>query len=171
MEIQGHPNYLIYPDGRVYSKKRWRSKECWMKACKDIDGYKYVVLTTDGKQYNMKIHRLIAIHYIPNPDNKPTVDHINRIRDDNRIDNLRWATIKEQNENRVVSIPSLIKKGHDNSLRKYKNKFNHRGITKNKYGYYYTKTIKKKKFVSYFNKSLTMCLVVKFITLLKLKRL
>lgn len=46
-----------------------------------------------------RVHRLIAETFIPNPENKPTVDHINRKRDDNRVCNLRWATHSEQREN------------------------------------------------------------------------
>jgi len=93
MEIQDFPNYLIYDDGRVFSKKINK----FMKHSLNSDGYKYVALYPHRK--NFTIHRLIAKHFIPNPDNKPCVDHINRIRDDNRIENLRWATYSENNKN------------------------------------------------------------------------
>lgn len=48
----------------------------------------------------MKVHRLVADAFIPNPDNKATVDHINRNKIDNRVENLRWATMLEQSINK-----------------------------------------------------------------------
>ena len=50
-------------------------------------------------QKNKKIHRLIAEAFVPNPDNKPCIDHINTIKTDNSISNLRWCTTKENNNN------------------------------------------------------------------------
>jgi len=93
MEIQGFPNYLIYPDGRVFSKKRNK----YLKARKNQKTeYMYVDLYYDvQKKTTHLIHRLVAIHYIPNPDNLNEVDHINRIRDDNRVENLRWVNHKQ----------------------------------------------------------------------------
>jgi len=95
MEIDNYPDYLIYPDGKVFSKKR--NKE--MKPFTNKAGYQRISLWKNGKEKKFYIHRLIGIHHIPNPENKPTIDHINRIRDDNRVENLRWATSKEQSEN------------------------------------------------------------------------
>lgn len=45
------------------------------------------------------MHRLLANAFIPNPENKPIIDHINRIKTDNRLSNLRWATFKENANN------------------------------------------------------------------------
>ena len=86
MEIEGYPNYLIYPDGRVFSKKRNK----FMKPFKAKNGYLRAQL--GNKQTPISIHRLVALNYIPNPDNLPIVHHKNGIRDDNRIENLEWCS-------------------------------------------------------------------------------
>lgn len=62
-------------------------------------GYLSVTLCKDGVKKIHLIHRLVAEAFIPNPDNKPEVDHINTIKTDNRIENLRWVTYKEQMNN------------------------------------------------------------------------
>jgi hypothetical protein len=99
MEINGYENYLIYPDGKVWSKASKR----YLSPSHNDGGYLYVVLYKDGIPKTHKIHRLLAEHYIPNPDNKPCVDHINRDKKDNSIENLRWATDSENGQNRGVS--------------------------------------------------------------------
>ena len=121
MEVKGFPNYLIYPDGRVWTKKRERVKEGFLKANINKTGYSHVILCHAGKQKTYKIHRLVAEHYIPNPDNKPFVDHINRNRQDNRIENLRWATKCENERNRTIKedkqIPYLWINKNNKSLK------------------------------------------------------
>tara|TARA_R110001592_G_scaffold286379_1_gene554910 strand:+ start:10784 stop:11239 length:456 start_codon:yes stop_codon:yes gene_type:complete len=91
MEIQNYPNYLIYEDGKIYSKYKKR----FLKVFDNGDGYKIIQLSCNKKLKGFKIHRLLAQHFIPNPDKKEFVDHINRIRDDNRLENLRWCTKSE----------------------------------------------------------------------------
>lgn len=59
----------------------------------DKGGYHQVFLT--GKRAHKKVHRLVALHFIPNPNNLPQVNHKNRIKTDNHVDNLEWCTAKE----------------------------------------------------------------------------
>jgi len=109
MEIQGYPNYLIYPDGRVYNKKTKK----FLKGKNHNMGYKSISLYYDNKNYDQfLIHRLVALHHIPNIENKPQVDHINRNRSDNRVENLRWVTNIENNINKEVKCRNSS--GHRN---------------------------------------------------------
>lgn len=82
-------------------------------------GYKVVHLTDDdGKSRMMSLHRMVAIAFVPNPENKPLIDHINAIPTDNRAENLRWFTHKENATlNKRTSIKKMQKKivfGHEN---------------------------------------------------------
>lgn len=100
MEIQGFPEYLIYPDGRVYSKERNGWKGGFIKHEVMKDGYLRRRLIKDTKPYRFQVHRIVAQHYIPNPDNKPHVDHKDRNRQNNDVSNLRWVTCCENHHNK-----------------------------------------------------------------------
>ena len=92
MEVKGYPNYLIYDDGRVWSKPRQGARSGFMKSCPTRDGYLHIRLRDGNRQRkNFYVHRLVAQHYIPNPNNYETVDHIDRNILNNHVSNLRCA--------------------------------------------------------------------------------
>ena len=78
-------NYLISNEGIVYNISS--NKICHPSI--NQYGYYYIGLNKNKEYKTYLLHQLIAQAFIPNPENKPTVDHINRIRTDNRIENLR----------------------------------------------------------------------------------
>ena len=88
MEHPDYPGYLIYNDGRIWSKR----SNIFIAQHNDKEGYQQVSFKYDGKSMTKKVHRLVAQVYIPNPNNFPQVNHKNCIVDDNRVDNLEWVT-------------------------------------------------------------------------------
>jgi len=100
MEINGYPNYLIYPSGKVYSKVSKRYLRVWLN---NRGYYCYTI-----EKHNKTVHRLLAEHFIENPDNKAFVDHIDRNRKNNKLNNLRWVTRSENEQNTGVQKNNKI---------------------------------------------------------------
>ena len=90
-KIEGFESYEVSDWGRV------RRGERVLKARDGATGgYLCVNLSKGGITCNKRIHRLVGIAFIPNPDNKPTINHIDRDKTNNRLENLEWATHTEQ---------------------------------------------------------------------------
>lgn len=97
-EIEGYEGlYEVSNYGRVRSLKRKAPKI--LKLANNGYGYLTATLSKNNGRSTIKVHTLVAKAFIPNPDNLPTVDHVNRDRADNRIENLRWANYREQSQN------------------------------------------------------------------------
>ena len=102
-EIGGFPGYCVDNTGNVFSVKTDVMLKPWK-----INGYNAVGLYRSGKRYVFLVHRLVAAAFIPNPDNKPCVDHIDGVRFHNFVENLRWCT-QDENMNYELAIRNKTK--------------------------------------------------------------
>ena len=93
-DIKGYEGkYMVSNLGRVKSLNyRNTGKEGIMKGRDDGNGYLKVQLCKDGKVKNCRINRLVAMAFIPNPNNLPEVNHKDKIRTNNHMENLEWCT-------------------------------------------------------------------------------
>ncbi len=91
-DIRGSDNKnKVSSAGRIMSNKTGRVLKNSSHNC----GYRVTSISYNGKRKRVTVHRLVAVAFIPNPKNKPCVNHKNGVRDDNRVENLEWCTHKE----------------------------------------------------------------------------
>ena len=126
--IDNYPMYSIGIDGSIMNNETGHILN------PHISSLGYYTVRLDKKL--LYVHRLLAKAFIPNPDNKPFIDHINRNSLDNRLENLRWATICENNQNQSVYTNNKLKEQY---------------ICKHVDGYYrFQRTINYKRIEKYF---------------------
>ena len=89
--LDNFPNYTISQEGVVTNITTNHVKKTWL--CKN--GYYYIDLQHQGYKTKVPLHRLIALHFIENPENKRTVNHKDGNKTNNSISNLEWATDAE----------------------------------------------------------------------------
>jgi hypothetical protein len=105
VELDVLPNYYIGSNGKIYSKTRDKILKTQINC---NHGYERVCLRYDGIIRNLRVHRLVAMAFLDDPENPEAteVDHINHCRCDNRVENLRWVTRQEN----MLNLKSNYKK-------------------------------------------------------------
>ena len=97
--INNFPNYSVSNLGNVKNNITNKIMRQNVKG-----GYKNISLTNDKKRTSCKVHRLVALSFIPNPDNKPTVNHKDKNKCNNVLDNLEWMTTEEQMQHKSIGL-------------------------------------------------------------------
>lgn len=116
--IPNYENYMISECGKCISKKSYIDRSGHIRKQKTItisinrDGRRVCIFTKDGNQINLLVSRLVAMSFIPNPDNKPEVNHIDGNKLNDHRDNLEWSTGKENKKHAVIN--GLTAKGERN---------------------------------------------------------
>lgn len=98
--------YKISISGSVISYGKKSRKNMFIKILLNKDGYEYVSLWKNNKKKNHLIHRLIMIHFVENPLNKPCINHKDGIKNNNQIKNLEWCTYGENNKHAIDILGS-----------------------------------------------------------------
>lgn len=106
-------DYSVSEDGLV--KKD--TKNNYILSQSSQQDYKFVTLRIEGKQKRMRVHRLVAETFIPNPENKPFVNHIDGNRSNNNIKNLEWVTPSENTQHAVAT--GLMNNGRKRAVIQY----------------------------------------------------
>lgn len=96
-EIRGYSNYTIDECGNIFSKRYSK----YIKQNTDKNGYKYVNLSDNKNLTTFKVHRLVAMHFIDNTENKEQVNHLDCNKANNHFKNLEWCTAKENTQHAI----------------------------------------------------------------------
>ena len=129
-EINGYPDYYVDDSGKIYSRKSGELKE--IKQYPKTHGYLYVTLRKNNKRYYLRVHRLVADTFIPNPDNLPEVNHKDENKTNNRVDNLEWCT---SSDNKIYGsrLYRVGRKVSDPNIPRKNNTSGRKGVCKTKW--------------------------------------
>jgi hypothetical protein len=91
--------FIVTEQGKIFSLPSRTGKGKERKLYTNKEGYQYInYLDADGMRHNLAIHRAVATAFIPNPENKPQVNHKDSNPSNNHVNNLEWSTSKENTE-------------------------------------------------------------------------
>ena len=131
-EIDGWPGYKVSTMGRVMSFRKYPNGKL-LKLCPDKDSYYRVTLCNKKNHKTGKIHRLVGIAFIPNPDNLPEIDHIDMNRQNNNLCNLRWVSVQQQQLNRRDTRRDILETDPKERSKICRNQSQQRAIENKKY--------------------------------------
>jgi hypothetical protein len=122
VEIKGYEGlYEISEDGKVYSTGKGNSTCPFYSEYREIParkkptGYLHIKLFKNGVRKYYSIHRIVALNFIPNPENKPQVNHKDGNKSNNTVENLEWVTSKENIIHSIENGLQVNKKSFDNT--------------------------------------------------------
>lgn len=104
------PNHLVTELGEVFNKNGNKLQQQISR-----DGYKVVSVTRENKTKKFYVHRLVALAYIPNPENKPCVNHIDGDKTNNHVSNLEWCTYSENSKHSFEMGLQKPRRGEENA--------------------------------------------------------
>jgi RNase adaptor protein for sRNA GlmZ degradation len=111
--IEGYSDYLVSNAGNIYSIKF--GKSILRKLYLTKKGYLKLSLSKNHKKQTFRVNRLVALHFIPNPFNKPQVNHLDGVKTNNNDWNLEWATGKENLDHAIKNNLVPVCEKHPNS--------------------------------------------------------
>lgn len=115
----GYDQYAACRTGRIFSLRSGK----YLAGVDSPNGYRLVSLSQGGVKKQFLVHRIIAQAFLPNPDNKRTVNHLDGDKKNNKLENLAWATDSEQ---AIHAIESGLRKKFINDYRTYSDELIHR---------------------------------------------
>lgn len=117
-QILEHDGYHASYDGKIYSSKTRR----FLKPRKNRLGYLTVGISINGKKYTRTVHRLVALAFIPNPDNLPEINHKDGNKENNNVNNLEWSSRSSNQKHACDTGLQKPQLGSDHGMSKLKEK-------------------------------------------------
>jgi hypothetical protein len=112
--IQGARGFYVSTLGTIWKETEHRISQVEPRGYNRVSGYQGVSMQSGSKWVNIQVHRAVAIAFLPNPDNKPQVNHIDNDPTNNNVDNLEWCTAKENMQHANKQGRLGVKKLSDN---------------------------------------------------------